>query len=287
MKLKKLVVAMALMGSMGAVNAQAEGVAVMDFGALDTLDALNLSAQVSALPKKSLPSYLSQYQADTYADLGNLKTADLEALKAVQPDAIIATGRQQAQFDAYAQIAPLTQLPAIDPNQSWHSFAQRVGMLAQQFGDDQTLVKASAQLAELKQFIAQQQAAVKGDRALFVTHNGGHFTYNSEVDVAQWLGIEAPALPAHVESIQRGTRTFTPVNAEDIALMAPKTLFVIDRSAAIGDEALDQAQLKDALAQQHAAGIKVVVLSPELWYLSGNGLESVRLQVEEVVAGLK
>ncbi|WP_275286046.1 hypothetical protein [Halomonas elongata] len=50
--------------------------------------------------------------------------------------------------------------------------------------------------------------------------------------------------------------------------------------------ALDVTVLEEALAAEGDEAIAVTVLSPALWYLSGDGLQSVRTQVEEVVGSL-
>lgn len=68
--------------------------------------------------------------------------------------------------------------------------------------------------------------------------------------------------------------------------MAPEHLFVLDRRAAIGDEPVDADQLRRNLAAVGGEGVNLTVLSQGLWYLSGGGLQSVRLQVEEIVEAL-
>jgi iron complex transport system substrate-binding protein len=84
----------------------------------------------------------------------------------------------------------------------------------------------------------------------------------------------------------RGERTFYPVKAETLVEMAPDTLLVVDRSAAIGAEPLQQETLQSVMADA-GADTDVVVLNPGLWYLSGGGLQSVRLQVDEVVNAVR
>ncbi|WP_226246880.1 hypothetical protein [Halomonas sp. SBBP1] len=95
-------------------------------------------------------------------------------------------------------------------------------------------------------------------------------------------------MPASVTSETRGNRTFTPLSPEAISEIDPQVVLVIDRSAAIGEEpatadALAQT-LFDARAETETA--RVVMLTPALWYLSGGGLQSLALQVEEVAAAL-
>ncbi|WP_197475453.1 hypothetical protein, partial [Grimontia celer] len=60
-----------------------------------------------------------------------------------------------------------------------------------------------------------------------------------------------------------------------------------DRSQAIGqtDKAVDVDALQSQL-KQLGSDTKVAYLTPGLWYLSGNGLESVKLQAQELAQAL-
>ena len=57
------------------------------------------------------------------------------------------------------------------------------------------------------------------------------------------------------------------------------------RRAAIGDEPADADQLRATLADAGAES-QLVLLTPALWYLSGSGLQSLALQIDEVVSAL-
>lgn len=97
------------------------------------------------------------------------------------------------------------------------------------------------------------------------------------------LGLTQATLPDTVKPIKRGTRTFMPVSVEDIVAANPKVLYVVDRSKAIGqDEQALNVQGLQAQLNEMGAQTKVAYLSPGLWYLSGNGLESVKLQAQEL-----
>jgi len=100
------------------------------------------------------------------------------------------------------------------------------------------------------------------------------------------LELTPATVPASVQPVVRGERTFYPVKAETLAEMAPDTLLVVDRSAAVGAEPLKPEILEAAMADA-GADTDVVVLNPGLWYLSGGGLQSVRLQVDEVVNAVR
>ncbi|TBU73472.1 iron ABC transporter substrate-binding protein, partial [Phytopseudomonas daroniae] len=80
-----------------------------------------------------------------------------------------------------------------------------------------------------------------------------------------------------------------PLTAEDIAAASPDVIFIIDRSAAIGATPLDVATLANSqLASTPAAQAKrIVYLDPPLWYLSGGGLQSLDLQIDQVLAAYR
>ena len=144
-----------------------------------------------------------------------------------------------------------------------------------------------AELDALWQHVEAQKATLAdAGTVTVVTHNNGNFSLRQEALVYELLALTPAAVPDSVQPVVRGERTFYPVTADVLAQMAPDNLLVVDRSAAIGDEPLAPETLKASLAE---AGVstEVVVLNPGLWYLSGGGLQSVRLQVDEVVNAVR
>ncbi len=255
-----------------------------DHGALDTLNALGLSDKVVAIPQQSLPNYLAHLVDNGVIDAGGLKTPDLAVIKELKPDLVLLTGRQGESVEEVQAITEVRDVTLAEGNYKI-ALTAKVRDLAALY-DQQD--KADDQLADLWQHVddSRQKLADKGP-VVVVTHNLGNFSLRGEPVVFELLGLTQPTVPEGVESITRGTRVFTPMTPETLATMAPDVLFVVDRSAAIGDEPLDAAQLKAAFATVGGGEIRVKVLSPGLWYLSGAGLESTRLQVEEVVDALQ
>ncbi|NLQ17867.1 ABC transporter substrate-binding protein [Marinomonas sp. M1K-6] len=259
--------------------------ALFDLGSLDTMVALGLGDNVVAVPKQTLPDYLTQFNDARYTDVGGLKNPDLKTLTTLRPDLIVITGRQAGSKAELETISKVKQVNASGEDY-WTSFSANVTSLAAEF---KAQAAAERALAELNTNIASTKAAIKGaPTALFVTHNNGAFSLRNEPIATQLLGLASSTLPDHVKSQQRGTRSFTSLKASDIAQMKPTTLFIIDRSAAIGNtkEALDVEKLKADLAAQGGQSIKVAYLSPRLWYLSGNGLQSLNLQIKEIANAL-
>lgn len=271
-----------LLVSIAATANADQRIATFDLGSLDTLGALGASEQVVGLPKQSLPDYLSAYSGDAYTDLGGLKNPDFEAIAESEPSLIFYTGRQSDWETELAEIAPLlnTRLQGDD---YLASFDENVRQIASHIDAEARAEEALEALhADIE---AQREALSNAPRTLVVTHNGGNLMLNQHPVVHDVLGVAALEMPDSVTSETRGTRTFTPLSPDAIAEIAPDVVLVIDRSAAIGDEPADAEALAQAL-DDAGANTKLVLLTPALWYLSGGGLQSLKLQIDEVVNAL-
>ncbi|HDZ47502.1 hypothetical protein LCGC14_0058000 [marine sediment metagenome] len=255
-------------------------IATFDLGSLDTLDALGLSEQVVGVPKSSLPGYLEHYAADTYTDIGGLRSPDMEALSDSEPTLILYTGRQGDWEEELGEIAPLLNT-SLQGDDYRAAFDANVRELASQTG-----AEAEEALEILHTEIeTQREALSNAPSTLVVTHNGGNLMLNQHPVVHDVLGVAALEMPDSVTSETRGTRTFTPLSANAIAEINPDIVLVIDRSAAIGNDPADADDLRQTLADA-GADTQLVILTPDLWYLSGGGLQSLALQIEEVSSAL-
>ena len=258
-------------------------IATFDLGSLDTLEALGLNKQVVGVPKASLPDYLEQYTEETYSDIGGLRSPDMDAIRASEPSLILYTGRQGDWEDELGEIAPLLNT-SLQSDDYLAAFDINVRELASRLEAESEAEEALATLhAEIE---TQREALSNAPRTLVVTHNGGNLMLNKHPVVHDVLGVDALEMPDSVTSETRGSRTFTPLSADAIAEINPDVVLVIDRSAAIGDEPADADALTQTLLEAGTENARVVMLTPALWYLSGGGLQSLALQVEEVAAAL-
>ncbi|MGP9764349.1 ABC transporter substrate-binding protein [Halomonas sp. AOP13-D3-9] len=258
-------------------------IATFDLGSLDTLDALGLSEQVVGVPKSSLPDYLEQYLEETYSDIGGLRSPDMEALSESEPSLILYTGRQGDWEDELGDIAPLLNT-SLQGDDYLAAFDANVRELASQTGAEAAAEEALEILHN--RIETQREALSNAPSTLVVTHNGGNLMLNQHALVHAVLGVAALEMPDSVTSETRGTRTFTPLSADAVAEINPEIVLVIDRSAAIGDEPADADALAQMLLEAGAEKARVVMLTPALWYLSGGGLQSLALQIDEVSAAL-
>lgn len=260
-----------------------ERIATFDLGSLDTLDALGASEQVVGIPKQVLPDYLSKYNADAYTDLGGLRDPNLEAVAQSEPTLILYTGRQGDWEAEFEEIAPLLNT-SLQGDDYLAAFDDNVRQIASKVEAEE---RAEEALEALHADIEHQREALdEALRVLVVTHNDGNLGLNTHPVVHDVLGIKKLEMPDSVTSVKRGNRTFTPLTMEAIGEINPDLLLVVDRSAAIGNDAADTQALEQALSDAGASETRLVVLTPALWYLSGGGLQSLKLQIDEVVNAL-
>lgn len=249
-----------------------------DHGALDTLVALGQEDAVLAVPKAQLPDYLQEVAANL-PDAGSLKVPDQEALKTLQPDLILTTGRQGDAREALEEIAEVLDV-SLARGPFRQALEDKVLTLAARYGEAH---EARHLLDHLWQHVAQQRQSLPEDfQVLVVSHNEGRFSLRREAVVSELLGLKQPPLPDSVEAVQRGSRTFYPLKVDDLVKMAPDLLLVVDRSAAIGKTPMDVQAFEQALRKAGGSDLPFSLLDPKLWYLSGAGLQSVQLQVDEV-----
>lgn len=260
-----------------------ERIASFDLGSLDTLAELDAQDQVVGLPKQSLPTYLSEYKDSTYADLGGLRSPDFDAISQSDPTLILYTGRQGEWEAELADIAILRNV-GLQGEDYLAAFDANVRQLGREVGAEE---RAEQALEALHTHIETQRDAIdRATRVLTVTHNDGNLGLNTHPVIHDVLGIEMLEMPDSVESITRGNRVFTPLTLDAIGEIHPDVLLVVDRSAAIGETPADTDTLQLALTDAGALNTRMVILTPELWYLSGGGLQSLALQVEEVATAL-
>jgi iron complex transport system substrate-binding protein len=257
-------------------------VVVFDNGSLDTLDALGVGDRVIGAATTNLPVYLDKYNKVDSA--GGLKEPDLEKINQMQPDLIIISGRQSDYQEELSNIAPTLYL-AVDANKPWDSIQQNVNTLAEIFDKEN---KAKTELANLGKEIEEVKAKTsKLDQTALVTlvNEGQLSAYGS----GSRFGLihNVFGFKQADDQIKASTHGQS-VSYEYILEKNPGILFVVDRTKAIGgDDSKDNVSANELIAQTDAGkNKKVISLQPDVWYLSGGGLESMKLMIEDVKQAL-
>lgn len=260
------------------VQKNPQKVVVFDNGSLDTLDALGVGDSVIGAATKNLPSYLDKYKDVESA--GGIKEPDLEKINQLQPDLIIISGRQSDYKEELAKIAPTLYL-AVDTKEPWESVQQNVNALAEIFGKED---KAKEELATLTKEIEEtKEKASKLEQTALVTlvNEGQLSAYGSGSRFG--LVHDVFGFKQADDQIEASTHGQS-VSYEYILEKNPGILFVVDRTKAIGgDDSKDNVSANELVAQTDAGkNDQVISLQPDVWYLSGGGLESTKLMIEDV-----
>ncbi|MBO0461483.1 MULTISPECIES: siderophore ABC transporter substrate-binding protein [Enterococcus] len=265
------------------VQQNPEKVVVFDNGSLDTLDALGVGDKVVGAATKNLPAYLEKYQEVESA--GGIKEPDLEKINEMQPDLIIISGRQRDYQEQLSQIAP-TLFLALDSEKPWESMQENVTTLGKIF-DKET--EADEKLADLNEKITEvkEKASALDQTALVTLVNEGQLSaYGSGSRFG--LVHDLFGFKQADDQIEASTHGQS-VSYEYVLEKNPGILFVIDRTQAIGgDTSNDNVAANELVAQTDAGkNDQVISLQPDVWYLSGGGLESMNLMIEDVNQALK
>ncbi|WP_303974804.1 siderophore ABC transporter substrate-binding protein [Streptococcus merionis] len=256
-------------------------VVTFDLGVADTIRALGFEDSIVGLPTKNLPDYLSGLS--DRKSIGSMKEPDLEAIDALQPDLIIASGRTADYIEQFQKIAP-TILFETDHADYWNSVKSNITTLASIYGED-AVADAKKQLANLDSQIADIAAANKNSdkKALAMILNEGNMAINGPKSRFAFLYSTLGFHPtdAKIEESRHGQD----ISFEGIREINPDLIFVLNRTLAIGgDTSRDKSLLENELVKGTNAGQNngIVNLTSDLWYLSGGGLESTQLMIEDV-----
>lgn len=264
-----------------AVKEDPENVVVLNFGALDTYDELGLQSYVKGLPKSNIPKYLSSFEnQEGLVDVGTLKEANIEKVNAVEPDLIIIGGRLAANYDDLSKVAPTINLD-IDMDDYWASFTANQKTIGKLYHKEDQVNK---ELEDLEGRIAaiKEKAEASNKKALIVLTNEGRMSAYGKGSRFGIIHDVFGVLPAD-DNIEASTHGQS-VSNEFIKETNPDILFVIDRGAAIKRETAGLEQFSNPLIEKTNAykNDKIIFLDPEIWYLSGGGLKSFKLMLEEV-----
>src|SRR5699024_4352643 len=264
------------------VEKDPEKVVVFDFGALDTLDKLDVD--VAGIPQDTVPSYLEKYTSDEYENVASLKEPDFEKIAEIDPDVILISGRQSDLYDRLEELAPTVYVGA-DTSSYMASLEENVEKMGTIFDKEQ---EADSELEAIEEKIdnMQDDAEESGKNGLIVLANDDKISaYGPESRFG--LIHDVFGIPAVDEGIEVSTHGQN-VTFEYVVEQNPDLLYVIDRSAAIGEgsaaeQVVENDLMEDTKAMQND---DIYYLDPDYWYLSGGGLQSVSEMIDEVNASL-
>ncbi len=200
-------------------------------------------------------------------NVGTVFEPDLEALNAMQPQAILIGSRMAEKYDALSSIAPTLDM-TIDTAKIYESSKQRLHDLGALFGKSDQAAKLQGDIDSL---IDETKVLTKDKgTGLVVMVNGNKMSAYGEKSrfgfIHTVLGV--PMADNQIKDASHGQ----PVSFEYLQKTNPDWLFIIDRSAAIGEDGAGaKAVLDNPLVAQTNAWSKdqVVYLSPDSYLAFG------------------
>ena len=248
-----------------------ERVAVYDLGAVDTLS--KLGVKIGASVDSQNLAYLEAPLKDA-VKAGTLFEPNYEALNAYNPQLIV-IGSRMAKDKVSSELAKLA--PTIDMTAQMDNMKEsakaRIDAYGRIFGKQ---AEADALKAEIDKTFADAKAAAQGKgKGLVILVNAGKLSaFGPDSRLGGWIHRDI-GVPAADEAIKEGSHG-QPVSFEYIKEKNPDWLFVLDRSAAIGEEGQAAREvLNNPLVAQSTAWKKgqVVYLPPETYLAAGGAQE--------------
>lgn len=255
-------------------------IVVLGYSEFDTLRAIGLEERVVGAPKGNLPAYLGEMD-DRIQDIGSLKEPNLETIASLEPDLIIANGRTADLVPELQKIAPVFVFTLNNENQ-WEAFVKVNVALATLLGKESDAKVYIEGIERLNQEVAQYNQENPAKNLVLMLNEGNLSAYasNSRFGVIfQVLGFDP--VDQEIEESRHGQE----ISYEGLLSLNPDRIFYLNRTAAIGGDTSNSPVLSENdLVAQTSAGIKKAIfpLTSDLWYLAGEGLESMKLKVEEI-----
>lgn len=262
-------------------------IAILDMASLDILMALGLEDRVVGSASSSLEYVQSVVTAEGVANLGTIKTADMEAVMACEPDIIFIGGRLSGSYDTLSEIAPVVYLPTTDEG----TLAQtrlNADTIASIFGKeaevDALFEGFDARVEALKRF-ADGKTAIVGlvtSGGLNVLGNDGRCSI-----IGREVGFTNVGVDAEIDTATHGNEA----SFEFIVEKAPEYIFVMDRDAAIQTEGAKLAQeiMENELVMTTDAyknGNIVYLANPAVWYTAEGGITALDIMLQDLESEL-
>lgn len=253
-------------------------VVLFDLGALDIFDELGLEEQVVGIPKQTIPTYLDKYKKnETIINTGSLIEPNFQKVNEANPDLIIIGSRQEKDYDEFSKIAP-TIYYDIDYENYINSISQNLKRIGGIYDMEE---EANAVNEDMLQTIEDENSDHKNLKGLFVMYNNGKFSAYGLKSRFGFLHDSFGITPISddIEASGHGLS----ISSEYIQEMNPDILFVLDRNVAIGGGEIHKSAIENGLIKETSAykNDRIVYLSPQVWYLAGGGVNSIKMMAKE------
>lgn len=246
-------------------------IAVYDMTALQNLKVLGVAVQ--GMPSAEMTAEriaMLNLKADGTPDgtaVGTLFEPNLEALHALKPQAVFVGSRMAEKIEELAKVAPTYNL-TIDTHNVYESSKQQLSDFGRIFNKQEQAQKAQA---EIDSAIEEAKKAVAGKgNGLAILINGNKMSAYGKNSRYGYLHTTF-GIPMADENIQEA-RHGQPISFEYLQKTDPDWLFVLDRTAAIGEEGVSAQEVLNNPLMHNTKAYKnkqIVYMSPDSYLAFG------------------
>ncbi len=262
-------------------------VAIFSYDALDILDVVgleNTSIQMLGVVKSNLPSFLEDFDTDTYYNVGTLFMPDWDALDLFNPELIIIGSRSAGAYDTLKESYPNADI--LDVSLTYGEYSEGLTRNANNLGLIFPSVSDAieTELTALTDGMALIKETAKDYSALFILVNGESLSFYGPTGRFAVLHDEFGFVAAD-SSAEEGGSHGEVVGYEYVAAVNPEVLFLMDRGAAIGNEGTTDTVLANSLIAGTTAGQNddIYILTGEAWYIAPGGFTSTQAMIDDLV----
>lgn len=266
------------------VSKNPKTIVVFDYGILDSLDKLDINV-TGVAQSTNIPGYLDKFANDEYTNIGSLKEPDFEEISKLDPDVIFISSRQSDVYDELSKLGPTIYL-GVDNERYMDSFKENMEVLGEIF-EKEDRIKEELDSIDKSIDDLKEMAKDRNEKALIILANDDKISAygpNSRFGIIH----DVFGITAVDEGIEESTHGSN-VSFEYVMEQNPDLLYVVDRSAAIGEEPAAKKIVENKLVENTTAfkEDQITYLNPQVWYLSGGGLVSVSEMIKEITASLE
>ncbi|MBQ0138500.1 MAG: siderophore ABC transporter substrate-binding protein [Kurthia sp.] len=268
---------------------QPKRLVVLDYGFLDSLDALGVEGIVGIAAnggQGNMPEHLKEkYVKDGIADVGTLKEIDLEAVAAAEPDAIFISGRQSSYYEELKEITPNVVFIGSDNKDYVAGVMESVDLAAKLFGKEDKAKELEAAFEDKVKAVQEKASGYKN--ALVAMYSEKKVSGFDDGEDSRFAYVYnsfgfKPATTG-IDTSSHGSD----FSYESILKVNPEVLFVINR----GTDSVDvlKKDIENDIIKKTDAykNDKIVYLDGITWYFSSGGITTETEKIDEILNELK
>ena len=270
-------------------------IAILDMPALDIIDALGVGDRIVGSAKVTI-EYLTQYNPDdsngAIANLGSVKTADLEQVAICEPDIIFIGGRLSSMYADLEAIAPVVYLAVDYEKGVVESTKYNAQTIASIFGKE---AEVDAMFTDFQPRIDALNAVLSGHDILLAMYNNNAMSLMATESQLNILAAELGGnnLGDTVGEIDKATHG-EDASWETIINLNPEYIFVLDRSTATGAadegvlgarEVIENDLIKELDVYKNGK-IVYFIDHANVWYTSTGGVQALDTMLADLEGAL-